>query len=175
MNFLLKSRSSLVHGHGRPSAGFTLIEFLVAMAMFMVVGGSVFAMFANNAPYFNRQENLASVNIAIQNVVSQMQLDLANAGTGYYPGSLISSWPIGVTITNQPSGAPACNNAATFTYTAAMFRHPQYSDRQSEYSGSPSHRRYGRHRFDHLQPYNRFSVLHSAQPRSDACPNSGGI
>jgi type II secretory pathway pseudopilin PulG len=120
MNIPLKSHS-FHDGHGRPSAGFTLIEFLVAMVMFMVIGGSVFAMFANNAPYLNRQEGLASVNIAIQNVVSQMQLDLANAGTGYYPGSLISSWPIGVTIVNQPSGAPACNNSATYTYSAACF------------------------------------------------------
>ena len=91
------------------------------MAMFMVIGGAVFALFAKHAPYFNRQQNLVAVNIAMQNAVSQMQLDLANAGTGYYPGTVISSWPIGVTISNQPSGAGACNIAATFTYTAACF------------------------------------------------------
>ena len=75
----------------------------------------------NNAPYFNRQQNLAAVNIAMQNAVSQMQLDLVNAGTGYYPGTVIPSWPIGVTITNQPAGAAPCNDPATFTYTAACF------------------------------------------------------
>jgi hypothetical protein len=91
------------------------------MVMFMLVSGAVLSMFATQAPYFSRQQNLAGVNIAIQNVVSQMQLDLVNAGTGYYPGSVISSWPIGVTVSNQPSGAPACNNAATFTYTSACF------------------------------------------------------
>jgi prepilin-type N-terminal cleavage/methylation domain-containing protein len=105
----------------RRSAGFTLVEFLIAMAIFTVVSGSVFAMFATNAPYFTRQQNFAAVNIAMQNVVSQMQLDLVNAGTGYYPGSVIPSWPIGVTISNQPSTAGACNDAATFTYTAACF------------------------------------------------------
>jgi hypothetical protein len=78
-------------------------------------------MFAKQAPSFTRQQNLAGANIAIQNAVSQMQLDLANAGTGFYPGVVIPSWPIGITISNQPSGAGACNNPATFTYTAACF------------------------------------------------------
>jgi hypothetical protein len=50
-----------------------------------------------------------------------MQLDLVNAGTGYYPGDVISSWPIGITVTNQSSSAGACNVAATFTYTANCF------------------------------------------------------
>ena len=89
--------------------------------IFLVVGGSVFALFAQHAPLFTRQQNLVAVNIAMQNAVSQMQLDLANAGTGYYPGTVISSWPIGVTINNQRSGAGPCNIAATFTYTAACF------------------------------------------------------
>jgi prepilin-type N-terminal cleavage/methylation domain-containing protein len=108
-------------GNPRKNAGFTLVEFLVAMAMFLVVGGSVLALFAQHAPYFTRQQNLAAVNIAMQNAVAQMQLDLANAGTGYYPGAVISSWPIGVTIRNQPSGQGACNVAATYTYTATCF------------------------------------------------------
>jgi hypothetical protein len=78
-------------------------------------------MFAQHAPLFTRQQNMVALNIAMQDAVSQMELDLANAGTGYYPGTVIASWPIGVTISNQPSGAGPCNNAATFTYTAACF------------------------------------------------------
>lgn len=103
------------------SAGFTLVEFLVAMAVFTIVGGSVLAMFANQAPYFSRQQNLAGLNIAMQNAVSELQLNLANAGTGYYPGIVIPSWPIGVTITNQNYGSTACNNPSTFTYTSTCF------------------------------------------------------
>jgi prepilin-type N-terminal cleavage/methylation domain-containing protein len=105
----------------RRTGGFTLIEFLVAMAMFLVIGGATFAMFANNAPVFVQQQNTASLNIALQNVVSQMQLDLVNAGTGYYPGFVLPSWPVGVTIYNQPYTATACNNAATYTYTASCY------------------------------------------------------
>jgi hypothetical protein len=91
------------------------------MAIFMVIGGAVLSLFAKHAPYFNRQQNLVAVNLAVQAAVSQIQIDLANAGTGYYPGSVIAPWPIGVTISNQPSGASACNNATTFTYTSACF------------------------------------------------------
>ena len=101
-------------------AGFTLIELLVAMAMFLVIGGATFSMFAKNAPLFTQQQNTAALNIALQNVVSQMQLDLVNAGTGYYPGMLLPSWPTGVTIINQVP-TTACNVAATYTYTAACF------------------------------------------------------
>jgi type II secretory pathway pseudopilin PulG len=121
----MKSLSTNVHPCNefrRPrSAGFTLIEFLIAMGLFLVIGGSVLALFAQHAPYFNRQQNLAGLNVAMQNAVSQMQLDLVNAGTGYYPGAIISSWPIGVAITNQPYGAGPCNIPASFTYTAACF------------------------------------------------------
>src|SRR6202022_1011540 len=107
--------------HGGQLAGFTLVEFLIAMALFVVVSGSVFMMFAKNGPYFNRQQNMAALNIPIENVGSQMQLDWVNAGTGYYPGTVIPSWPVGITVSNQLSTAGACNNATTFTYTAACF------------------------------------------------------
>jgi prepilin-type N-terminal cleavage/methylation domain-containing protein len=103
------------------AAGFTLVELMVAMALFIVLGGAVFEMFARQAPAFTKQQNLAGANISIQNAVSQMELDLANAGTGFYPGIVIPSWPIGVTISNQASGGGPCNNPATFTYSASCF------------------------------------------------------
>jgi prepilin-type N-terminal cleavage/methylation domain-containing protein len=65
--------------------GFTLVELMVAMAMLVVVGGATLSLFSSHAPYFNQQQNMASLNIAMQDAVTQMQLDLVNAGTGYYP------------------------------------------------------------------------------------------
>jgi prepilin-type N-terminal cleavage/methylation domain-containing protein len=60
------------NGHGKRAAGFTLVEFLIAMAMFLVLGAAVLSLFASHAPYFNRQQNLVAVNISMQNAVSQM-------------------------------------------------------------------------------------------------------
>jgi type II secretory pathway pseudopilin PulG len=102
-------------------AGFTMIEMLLALAMFLIIGGATFAMFTKNAPFFTQQQNTAALNIGLQNVVSQMQLDLVNAGTGYYPGFLLPSWPTGVTIINQPFTSTACNTPATYTYSATCF------------------------------------------------------
>jgi prepilin-type N-terminal cleavage/methylation domain-containing protein len=101
-------------------SGFTILEFLVAMTLFAIIGGSTFVLFRQNEPYFNQQQNLAGTNIAMQNAITQMQLDLTNAGTGYYPGTNMPSWPVGVSIINQLPTSP-CNNAANYTYGAQCF------------------------------------------------------
>ena len=101
-------------------AGFTLIEMLIAVAVFVVIGGATLGLFANNATYFNQQQGTAGLNISLQNALTQIQLDMVNAGTGYYPGMVIPSWPIGATITNQ-NPTSACNTPATFTYSATCF------------------------------------------------------
>jgi type II secretory pathway component PulJ len=116
----MNEKTSGTASRNRRAAGFSLLELLVASLMFIVIGGAAFSMFAKNAPLFTQQQNTAALNIALQNVVSQMQLDLVNAGTGYYPGMLLPSWPTGVTIINQDPTTP-CNVPATFTYTAACF------------------------------------------------------
>jgi prepilin-type N-terminal cleavage/methylation domain-containing protein len=121
MNTYMSKIKQSETSQNRGAAGFTLLELLVAMAMFAAIGGATFSMFAKNAPLFTQQQNTASLNIALQNAVSQLQLDLVNAGTGYYPSTgIIPSWPVGVSITNQVP-TTACNVAATYTYTAACF------------------------------------------------------
>ena len=88
--------------HAAGSAGFTLVELLVAMAIFMVIGGAGIALLAQHQPIFNQQQNLAEVNIALRNAVAQMQIDIGNAGANYYPTVNIPNYPVGVVITNHP-------------------------------------------------------------------------
>lgn len=102
------------------TSGFTLIEFMVAMSMMIIIGGATMALFQQNVPSFNNQQNSSGLNIAMQSAVTQMQLDLVNAGTGYYPGVNIPSWPIGVTVVNQQPSS-SCFTTGTFTYTSTCF------------------------------------------------------
>ncbi len=104
------------------AAGFTLIEFLVAMSVFIVVTGAVFTLFRKDDPLFNQQQNMAGLNITLQNSITQIQVDGVNAGTGYYSGTNIPNWPVGITIQN--SAVPTvgqCGDNANFTYNANCF------------------------------------------------------
>jgi type II secretory pathway pseudopilin PulG len=105
----------------RAAAGFTLLEFLVAMSMFIVIGGAVFELFRQNAPIFNMQQTLAGLNLQMQNAVTQLQQDLVNAGSGYYTGANIPTWPVGVTIINSDTSQANCFTASTFTYGSTCF------------------------------------------------------
>lgn len=96
------------------------MELMVAMAMFLVVGGAAVRLFQKHVPLFTQQQNQTAVNVAMRNAAAQMQLDLANAGTGYYQGVNIPAWPIGLTIQNPPNGA-VCNVAGTRTYGPGCF------------------------------------------------------
>ncbi|MBZ5520823.1 MAG: prepilin-type N-terminal cleavage/methylation domain-containing protein [Acidobacteriia bacterium] len=106
----------------RPSkaSGFTLVELLVAMAVFMIVGGAAVSLVRAHAPLVSGQQNQTGLNMSMRNAVAQMQIDVVNAGTGYYQGANIPSWPIGVTIRNSLPGT-GCYNAASFTYGPACF------------------------------------------------------
>ena len=97
----------------KQKSGFSLLELMVAMAMFLVVGGAAVSLFHKHVPLFTQQQNQTAVNVAMRNAAAQMQIDLANAGTGYYQGVNIPAWPIGLTIVNPPNGA-VCNVGQTY-------------------------------------------------------------
>ena len=97
-----------------------MIEMLVSVAMFIVIGGAAFSLFSRHAPLFTRQQNLTGLNITMRNAVAQMQMDIVNAGTGYYPGTNFPDWPIGITIQNNPAST-TCFDATTHAYTSSCF------------------------------------------------------
>jgi len=98
-------------------SGFSLMELMVAMAVFLVVGGAAVQLFRRHVPLFSQQQSQTAVNVAMRNAAAQMQIDLANAGSGYYQGINIPAWPVGVTIVN-PVGA--CFTPPS-TYAAGCF------------------------------------------------------
>jgi len=104
----------------RISAGFTLLELMVSLTVFLVIAGAAFSLFSSHAPLFTRQQNMSGLNITLRNAVTQMELDAVNAGNGYYPGADIASWPIGVTINNQQPSA-TCYDAVAHTYSSTCF------------------------------------------------------
>ena len=102
------------------SPGFSLVELMVAMAIFLVVGGAAVELAKKHVPLFTSQQNQTGLNLAMRNGVAQMQIDVVNAGTGYYQGVNIPSWPIGITVVNSAPGT-GCFNAVTNSYTATCF------------------------------------------------------
>jgi type II secretory pathway pseudopilin PulG len=120
MMTFLSQKKSPVRRRGSSSAGFTMIELMVSVAMFIVIGGAAFSLFSQHAPLFTQQQNLTGLNITMRNAVAQMQMDIVNAGTGYYPGTNFPDWPIGITIQNNPTST-TCFDSTTHTYTATCF------------------------------------------------------
>lgn len=105
---------------GRRSAGFTMVELMVAVAVFLIVGAAAMTLFKQHAQLFTDQQNQVGLNVSLRNALSQMETDIVNAGTGYYQNLDISSWPVGLTVKNSIGGA-ACHTPGTQVYTAACF------------------------------------------------------
>ena len=122
----LESRKSKVENRNsdfrsaNAEAGFSLLELLVAMAVFVVVGGAAFLLFMRQQPFAAQEQNQVGLSIGLRNAMTQLQNDLVNAGTGMFPGANIPSWPVGVAIINNVPGGD-CFNAATQTYSASCF------------------------------------------------------
>jgi prepilin-type N-terminal cleavage/methylation domain-containing protein len=105
--------------HSSP-AGFSLVELLVAMAIFLIIGGAAVTLVKRHVPIFTSQQNQTALNLAMRNAVAQMQIDVVNAGTGYYQGVNIPSWPIGITVVNSAPGT-GCYDAVAKTYSSTCF------------------------------------------------------
>src|SRR5882672_7108410 len=96
-----KSPSSLLlQKSGRnPAAGFSLVELMVAMAVFLVVGGAAIGLVKQHMPLFNSAQNQTTLNITLRNAVAQLQMEVVNAGTGFSTGAATVAFsPMGATI-----------------------------------------------------------------------------
>jgi len=100
-------------------SGFTLIELMVAMLVFLVIGGAAVSLIKKHVPLFASEQNQATLNVGVRNAVAQMQMDVVNAGSGFYPGANMPFFPTGITVTN--TGTTGCHDAA-WNYTGCFDR-----------------------------------------------------
>jgi len=83
--------------------GFTLIELMVAMTIFLIIGGAAMSLFNQHATLFTTQQGEVGLNMNLRNALQQIQTDAVQAGNGFFLGGAtnIANTPIGVTITNN--------------------------------------------------------------------------
>jgi len=102
--------------------GFSLVELLVASAVFLLIAGAAFTLFAKQQLSSEVVQGQVGLNLALRNASAQLQIDLANAGSYYYQGVNVPGWPIGVSIVNNvPASGTSCYTASTNTYGANCF------------------------------------------------------
>jgi prepilin-type N-terminal cleavage/methylation domain-containing protein len=86
-------------------AGFSLIELMISLTVFLVIGGAALSLFRQNTANFANQQSQAALNVSLRSALTQMEMDVVNAGTGYYTTANISSFPVGMTIQNTAGGS----------------------------------------------------------------------
>jgi len=101
-------------------SGFSLIELLVALAVFAIIGSAATTMFKRHVPVFVNQQSQVALNFSLRNAITQLETDVSNAGEGFYQAADTPGWPLGITAVNQPY-ATGCWNTTTFVYSASCF------------------------------------------------------
>lgn len=116
----MKSRRCLSNDRRRRMSGFTLIELMVSLGVFLVIAGAAFSLVTQHMPVFTAQQNQSALNFNLRNAAAQMQIDMANAGSGFYPSADVTSSPIGVTV-ESPVTVSGCFDAENQTYGPECF------------------------------------------------------
>jgi len=109
------------------SRGFSLLELLVAMAVFLTISSVSFTLFSRHQALLSSEQLTVGLNIGLRNALSQIQLDVVNAGDGLILGTNVPAWPVGVTINNTNPTAAQCYTAATFNTAGAILTIPTYT------------------------------------------------
>jgi type II secretory pathway pseudopilin PulG len=95
--------------------GFSLLELMAAIAVFVVVSGVALNLFYSQQPLFKQQQGQAGLNIGLRNAVAQLQMDMVNGGSGDTMGANMPSWPVGVTIVNNVQSSGSCYSSGAYT------------------------------------------------------------
>jgi prepilin-type N-terminal cleavage/methylation domain-containing protein len=112
---------SLIASKTRKHAGFSLIELMIAMSVFLVIGGTAMTLFRQNTNLFTDQQGTTALNITMRNALTQIQNDVVNAASGYYNGTSSSvGWPFGISAVNATPGYDTLNVFVPAIAPAAM-------------------------------------------------------
>src|SRR5882672_5707739 len=119
MRYQSRTRTTM-HSKKSRRQGFTLVELMVAMAVFMVIGGAAIKLVRAHMPLVSSSQNQAGLNMALRSVAAQMQLDAVNAGSGYSEVSPANTWNMGIVVGNRVTTTD-CHDPATFVYSGGCF------------------------------------------------------
>ena len=114
----ISSNSESLRGLSHAKQGFSLVELMIAMAVFVLVAGAAFSLFGQQASVATQQQTLSGVNIGLRNAMSQVEMDMAGGG-----GNLLAGVPnaspfyLSVIVNNNVAGVAA--NCAPDTTTWA--------------------------------------------------------
>jgi prepilin-type N-terminal cleavage/methylation domain-containing protein len=101
----------------KKNLGFTLIELMVSMAIFLLISSAAFRLFSVQQKSSSLLNDQVGLNLSLRNTVAQMQLDISNAGSGYFQGLNIPSWPVGLSIINNVvTSGNTCYDSTAKTY-----------------------------------------------------------
>jgi prepilin-type N-terminal cleavage/methylation domain-containing protein len=98
---MIQTRNSFASPPRAKSLGFTMIELMVSMAVFLVIGGTAISLFSQHAKLFNDQQGTVGLNISLRNALSQIENDTVQAGNGFYGSLSTANTPVGITINNS--------------------------------------------------------------------------
>lgn len=94
----------------RKHSGFSLLELMIAMSMFLIIGGTAMTLFRQNTNLYTDQQGMTTLNITMRNALAQIQNDVVNAASGYYSSTSTSvGWPFGVSAVNAIPGYDTLN------------------------------------------------------------------
>jgi prepilin-type N-terminal cleavage/methylation domain-containing protein len=101
--------------------GFTLLELLVAVAVFLIVSSTAFTLFQSQQQNLTQQEGLSALNINVRNALTQIQMDAVNSANGLSLGAYAPAWPVGVEIKNQTPSTACSTGAPNYQFGSSCF------------------------------------------------------
>jgi prepilin-type N-terminal cleavage/methylation domain-containing protein len=108
----------------RSLQGFTLLELAVSMAVFLIISSVAFLLFYQQQASSQVIQGQVGLNLALRNAASQLEMDLANAGSNFFPTTpnTPNGQPAGITIVNNiATSTSPCDNPASLAYGANCF------------------------------------------------------